>query len=134
MIAKKIEHIGIVVRNLDEAIKMYCEVLGLRPDEIHREKTKSMDIGMIQVGESKIELLQPLSMENPMGQFLQSHGEGFHHVAVGVHDIKKELQTLEQKGIPLMHREPIVGVGGHKIAFLDPKASKTSLELVEMEH
>ena len=130
----KIEHIGIAVANLEETLKMYLDVLGLKEEEIERESINNMNVAMLPVGESKIELLEPMDKEGVIAKFIANKGEGIHHLAVGVNNIVEELNTLKAKGIPLVDTEPKIGAGGHKVAFLHPKATKILLELVEVEH
>ncbi len=133
MIANKIDHIGIAVSDLDEAIKRYSEVLGIRPEEIQRYAVPGLNIVIFPIGESKIELLQSTDPNHPLARFIAEHGEGLHHLAVGVRDIKGEMETLKKKGVPLADREPRAGLGGQRIAFLDQKALNISLELAEEE-
>ena len=132
--AVKIEHIGVAVANLEETLKMYLDVLGLKEEEIERESVNNMNVAMIPIGESKIELLEPMDTEGVIAKFIASKGEGIHHLAIGVNNIVEELNTLKAKGIPLVDTEPKIGAGGHKVAFLHPKATKILLELVEVAH
>ncbi len=132
----KIDHIGIAVNNVEEAVKLYCDVLGLKTEEIERETVEEQKVkaAMIPVGESHIELMESTDPEGVIAKFIAKKGEGIHHLAIGVNNIKDELATLKRKGIPLVDMEPRIGVGGHKVAFLHPKATKILLELVEVEH
>ncbi len=131
--ALKIDHIGIAVNNVEEAVKLYCDVLGLKPEEIEREtvEKQKVKVAMIPVGESRIELLESTDPEGVIAKFIDKRGEGMHHIAVGVSDIKATLEALKEKGVPLVDAEPRTGVGGSKMAFLHPKATKALLELVE---
>ena len=132
----KIDHIGIAVSNIDETLKMYCDVLGLKPEDIERETVaeQKAKVAMIPIGESRIELLESTDPEGVIAKFIEKRGEGIHHLAVGVSDIKSELEKLKAKGVPLVDNEPRIGAGGHKIAFLHPKATKILIELVEATH
>ncbi len=132
----KIDHIGVAVQNADEAAKLYCNVLGIAPEQVEKEEVtrQKIRVAMIPIGESKIELLESMDPEGVIAKFIANRGEGIHHIAVGVKDIKKELETLKAKGIPLIDNEPRIGAGGHKVAFIHPKATKILLELVEVEH
>ena len=134
--ATKIDHIGIAVNSLDESLKMYCEILGIKLEDIEMETVpeQKVRVAMISVGESRIELLESTDPEGPIGKFVEKKGEGIHHLAVGVNDIKAELEQLKAKGIPLIDQEPRIGAGGHKIAFLHPKATKILLELTQASH
>ncbi len=131
--ALKIDHIGIAVNNVEEAVKLYCDVLGLKPEEIEREtvEKQKVKVAMIPVGESRIELLESTDPEGVIAKFIDKRGEGMHHIAVGVSDIKATLEALKEKGVPLVDAEPRIGAGGSKMAFLHPKATKALLELVE---
>ena len=129
----KIDHIGIAVNNVEETLKLYCDVLGLKPEEIEREteEEQNIKVAMIPVGESRIELLESTTSDGVIARFIANKGEGIHHLAIEVSDIKGELEKLKAKGIPLIDAEPRTGYGGSKIAFLHPKATKALLELVE---
>ncbi len=129
----KVHHIGIAVNNMEETIKVYCEILGLKPEEIKRETVleQKVSAAMIPVGESEIELLQSTSPDGTIAKFIASKGEGIHHIAVGVNDLKGTLERLKKQKVPLIDNEPRTGFGGTKIAFLNPRASKALLELVE---
>jgi len=134
--AIKIDHIGIAVSNVADALKIYCDVLGLKPEDIRMETVdeQKAKVAMIPLGESKIELLESTEPDGVIARFIEKRGEGIHHLAVGVKDIKADLEKLKAKGVPLIDREPRTGAGGHKIAFLHPKATKILLELVEEGH
>lgn len=129
----KIDHIGIAVNNVEEVLKLYCEVLGLKPEEIERETVaeQKVKVAMIPVGESHIELLESTAPDGVIAKFISHKGEGIHHLAIGVSDIEGSLAKLKEKGVPLVNTEPRTGFGGSKTAFLHPKATKALLELVE---
>ena len=134
--ATKIDHIGIAVKNIEDSINLYANLLGVNAKNIKRETLESRKVkaAMIPIGESNIELLESMDPEGAIAKFVANKGEGIHHMAVGVTNIKKEIEDLKKIGIPLLDNEPRIGVGGHKIAFLDPQATKILLELVEEEH
>jgi methylmalonyl-CoA epimerase len=134
--ATKVDHIGIAVSNVEEAIKTYCLVLGLKPEDIETEVVESEKVkaAMLPVGESRIELMESTSPDGVVAKFIEKRGEGIHHISVGVEDITKELEKLKAAGIALVNPEPILGVGGIKSAFLHPKSLKILLELVEGGH
>lgn len=120
---KKIDHIGMAVRNLDEQIKFYAEVLGLPCDRVEEVADQKVKVAMIPVGDIRIELLEPTDQESPIARFLENKGEGIHHIAYCVDDIQDQLEELKGKKIRLIDQEPRVGAEGHKIAFLHPKSS-----------
>ena len=128
---KKINHIGIAVRDIKEAAELYTEVLGLKLEAIEVVEHAMVKTAIISVGGSKIELLQPTDPESAIAKYLENKGEGIHHLALEVSDIQDTLETLKRKGIPLIDEVPREGVGGTKIAFLHPKGTKILLELVE---
>ena len=129
----KIDHIGIAVKNLEETIGTFCSIIGLSRDEVEIETVpeQKATVGMIRVGESKIELLESTDADGVIARFIEKRGEGIHHLAIGVADIQAKLDDLKAKEIPLVDNEPRIGAGGHKIAFVHPKAAKILLELVE---
>ena len=127
----KINHIGIAVNNIEEAVKLYTDVLGLEVREIETVEAQKLRAAMIPVGESMIELLESTSPEGTIAKYIEKRGEGIHHLAVGVSDIEDTLETLKKKGVPLIDEKPRRGVGNHKVAFLHPKGTKILLELVE---
>ena len=134
--ATKIDHVGIAVSNLEEALKVYCDILGLKPEDIKKEvvEEQKVRVAMLPVGESRIELLEPTHPEGVIAKFIEKRGGGIHHIAIEVSNIKGELEGLKEKGIPLIDAEPRIGAGGHKVAFLHPKPTKALIELTEGEH
>lgn len=118
---RKIDHVGIAVKNLDEAIKVW-EGLGLKVEEIEEVPDQKVRTAIIHVGESRIELLEPTSEDSPIAKFIAKRGEGIHHIALGVDDIEAHLEELKEKGYRLIDEKPRIGAGGAKIAFVHPKA------------
>ncbi|NJE60207.1 methylmalonyl-CoA epimerase [Thermococcus sp. 21S7] len=128
---KKIDHVGIAVRNLDEAIKVW-EGLGLKVEEIEEVPDQKVRTAIIHVGESRIELLEPTAEDSPIAKFIAKRGEGIHHIALGVEDIEGHLEKLKEEGYRLIDEKPRTGAGGAKIAFVHPKAvTGVLLELCE---
>ena len=131
---KKIDHIGIAVKNLDSQVKYYSEILGLECSGIEEVAEQKVRVAMFPVGEVRIELLEPSSPDSPIARFLEKKGEGIHHIAYQVSDLKGQLTRLEEKEIQLIDREPREGTGAHKIAFLHPKSTFGVLtEMCELE-
>lgn len=124
MKVNKIEHIGIAVKNLQESIKYYEEVLGLKCYKIEEVKDQKVKTAFILVGETKIELLESTDPEGPIGRFIEKKGEGVHHIAFAVEDIQNSLKEAEAKGITLIDKTPRKGAEGMNIAFLHPKYTK----------
>lgn len=127
----KIEHIGIAVNNLDEAIKLYTDVLGLKVTDTEVVEEQKVKTAIIPVGESKIELLQSTNPEGIIAKFIQKRGEGLHHIALAVDNLEDAIKNMKSKGIVMIDDNPRIGVQNTKVAFLHPKETKILLELVE---
>lgn len=129
----KINHIGIAVTSIDEALKLYTEVLGLKLQDIEIVEEQKVKTAIILVGEAKIELLESTDPEGPIGKFLESRGEGIHHLAFEVDSVEDALAIVKDKGIALIDEKPRGGVENTKIAFLHPKSTRRVLmELTEL--
>lgn len=120
---KQIDHIGIAVTNLDEQVSFYKDVLGMKFSGFEEISDQKVKVAIFQVGEVRIELLQPTSEDNPIAKFLKKRGEGIHHIAYQVTDLDSSLKCLEEKQVQLIDSKPRIGAGGHKIAFLHPKST-----------
>ena len=120
---KKIDHIGIAVKNLDEQVSFYSNALGLSCSGTEEVADQKVKVAMFSVGEIQIELLQPTADDSPIAKFLEKKGEGIHHIAYLVTDLENNLKRLEEQHVQLIDSEPRVGAGGHKIAFLHPRAT-----------
>ncbi|ADT84033.1 methylmalonyl-CoA epimerase [Thermococcus barophilus] len=128
---KKIDHVGIAVKNLDEAIKLW-ESLGLKVAEIEEVPEQKVRVAVFKVGESRIELLEGTSEDSPISKFIAKRGEGIHHIALGVENIEEHLEKLKEQGFRLIDEKPRIGAGGAKIAFVHPKSvNGVLLELCE---
>ena len=123
MIPKYIEHIGIAVKNLAEAIAYYENVLGLKCYKIEEVKDQKVKTAFFKVGETKIELLETTDPEGPVGKFIEKRGEGIHHIAFAVNNLLESLKEVEAKGIKLIDNTPKKGAEGFDIAFLHPKST-----------
>jgi methylmalonyl-CoA epimerase len=128
---KGISHTGIAVKNLDEAVKIYTEALGAKMGEIHNAPESGMRAAMIHAGSSTLELIEPIGDSGTIAKFIESRGEGIHHLCIEVDDIKKTLADLTAKGVRLIDKEPRKGIEG-KVAFIHPKSMNGVLiELLE---
>jgi methylmalonyl-CoA/ethylmalonyl-CoA epimerase len=128
---KKIDHIGVAVKNLEEAVDLYKK-LGFVLKEIEEVPEQKVKVAMLPVGESKLELLEATSENSAIAKFLEKRGEGIHHVAINVEDIEKALQLAKENGLTLIDEKPRIGAGGKKVAFIHPKSTKgVLLEFVE---
>ena len=120
---KKINHIGIAVSSLDAQIPFYRDVLGLKSlgsEEVPEQKVK---VAMFEIGEVKIELLEPTSGDSPIAKFLEKKGDGIHHIAYETDGIISEIQHMEDMEIQMLDKTARNGAHGTKIAFLHPKSS-----------
>ena len=127
-----IEHIGIAVKNLDESIKFYEDVLGLKCYRIEEVKDQKVKTAFFQIGQTKIELLESTDPEGPIGKFVQKKGEGMHHIAFAVNDVNSSLEELKKKNIKLIDDRTRKGAENLDIAFLHPKsANGVLIELCE---
>jgi methylmalonyl-CoA/ethylmalonyl-CoA epimerase len=128
----RINHIGIAVSSIDQALKLYTEVLGLSLKEIEVVEEQRVRTAILPVGESKIELLESTDPEGPLARHIEKFGEGMHHLALEVADIEEALSKVAQSGLPLIDEKPRQGVGETRIAFLHPKGTgRVLLELVQ---
>ena len=118
-----IDHIGIAVRSLEEAMAFYRDTLGLPLAEIEEVEDQLVRTAIFCTGEGRVELLEATSPDSPIAKFLEKRGEGIHHMAVRVTDIQAKLTELEAAGAQLIDRTPRIGAGGHLIAFVHPKAA-----------
>jgi len=127
-----IDHIGIAVNKLEEALEIYQKILGLEVRKIRLVKDQKVNAALLLAGENKIELTEPTDKESPVAKFLEKRGEGIHHIAFKVANIEDFLQKIKDKGIALVDEKPRIGAEGFKIAFLHPKSTKNVLiELCE---
>ena len=131
----RIYHLGYAVEDIEAASEFYRENFGVAPGEPEEVDEQGIVATIFEVGESRIELVQPTRPDSPVGKFLAKRGEGFHHVAFEVEDLKEALAELKRNGVELIDEEPRRGVGGMKIAFLHPEGAFGVLtELVELPH
>jgi methylmalonyl-CoA epimerase len=130
----KIDHIAIAVQNLDEAIKVYREALGLELAGEEEVPEQGVRVAFLPIGDTRLELLEPLSSESPVAKFLEKRGEGIHHICLEVEDLEKALAELASKGVKLIDEKPRLGAHGRKMAFVHPKSLHgVLLELYQKE-
>jgi methylmalonyl-CoA/ethylmalonyl-CoA epimerase len=130
-VIKKIDHLAIVVHNIEEALQIYEGALGLELTDVEEVPEQAVRIAFLPVGESEIELVEPLSTGSGVAKFLEKRGEGLHHVCFEVEDIEAALQDLADKGIRPINQQPRQGAHG-RVAFLHPKSTHGVLiELIE---
>jgi methylmalonyl-CoA/ethylmalonyl-CoA epimerase len=131
----RIDHIGVATDDLDGAIALYEETLGM--PIAHRETVESQGVEavLLDVGDGHVELLRPLGPDTPVGRYLERKGPGLHHVAYAVDDIDGTLGTLKEAGVELIDSEPRVGIRDSRVAFVHPKSTGGVLtEIVETAH
>lgn len=120
---KRINHIAIALPDLAAGQKFWVEALGLTLDHVTHVPAEGVDAAFLSVGDSEIELLQPLDGEGGVAKFLQKRGTGIHHICFEVEDIEKMLQELKRAGIPLINETPRINPDGKQYAFLHPKGT-----------
>ena len=118
-----IEHIGIAVTSLEEAIPFYENVLGLKCYAIEEVKDQKVKTAFFKVGQTKIELLESTDPEGPIGKFIEKKGQGIHHLAFAQEDVAAALQQAEENGVRLIDKVPRKGAEGLNIGFLHPKST-----------
>ncbi len=118
-----IEHIGIAVKNLEEQIKYYEEVLGLKCYSVEVVPEQKVKTAFFMVGQTKIELLESTDPEGPVGKFVANKGEGVHHIAYAVDSVQPMIDGIAAKGVQLIDKTPRKGAEGLNIAFLHPKST-----------
>ena len=128
---KKINHIGIAVNSIEEAVKLYTDALGLKVQDIEVVADQKVKTAIIPVGENKIELLESTDPEGVIAKYIEKRGEGLHHLALEVGNIEDALEKLTKQGVALIDEKPRNGVENTRIAFLHPKGTKILIELVE---
>ncbi|MEO8649412.1 MAG: methylmalonyl-CoA epimerase [Acidobacteriota bacterium] len=132
----KIDHIGIATNGIDEALGFWVEALGLITVHTENVEDQKVRVAMLPVGESRIELLEPLADDSPISKFLQKRGGsgGIHHIAFKVDDIVSALKTMKDRGMRLIDEEPRIGAEGCRVAFVHPaSAGGILIELVEQK-
>ena len=128
----RIDHIGVAVDDLEEAVSLYSERLGMPVQHRETVEEQGVEAVLLGVGESHVELLSPLSPETAVGRFLGRNGPGIHHVAYGTDDIESALQDARAAGLELIDERPRTGIRGSRVAFVHPKSTGGVLtELVQ---
>jgi methylmalonyl-CoA epimerase len=119
---KGIHHVGVAVRDLDEAIEMYGRLFGAELEHRDTVSEQGVEAAAVRVGDSRIELLAATDEDTPVGRFLARRGPGMHHVAYEVDDLDAQLAALDEQGVELIDREPRRGLYGMRVAFVHPDA------------
>ncbi len=131
----RIDHVGLAVEDLDEAVTLYTERLGMPVEHRETVEDQGVEAILLGVGESHVELLRPLAADSAVGRFLDRNGPGLHHVAYGTDDIQSALDAARAAGLRLIDEDPRTGIRNSRVAFLHPKSTGGVLtELVEAAH
>jgi methylmalonyl-CoA/ethylmalonyl-CoA epimerase len=131
----RIDHVGVAVADLDEAVALYSERLGMPVEHRETVEEQGVEAVLVGVGDSHVELLRPLGPETAVGRFLERNGPGLHHVAYGTDDIAAAIDDLRRAGLRLIDERPRRGIRNSRVAFVHPKSTGGVLtELVEAAH
>jgi methylmalonyl-CoA/ethylmalonyl-CoA epimerase len=117
-----IDHVGVAVTDLEEAIGLYESSFGMSPSHRETVSAQGVEAALLDVGDNHVELLAPLGDDTPVGKFLANRGPGLHHVAYRVPDIDAALDSLRDAGLRLIDEAPRAGIGGSRVAFVHPSA------------
>ncbi len=120
---KKMDHVALVVNDIDEALAFWRDALGLEIEKILDVPREKSAVAFLPVGDVEVELVQPTSDDSGLTKYLEKRGPGMHHICLEVDDIEAMLAQLKEKDVQLIHEEPVTGDGGKKYAFLHPKAA-----------
>ncbi|SRR6266404_1340653 len=128
----KIDHLGIAVKSISDSLSFYRDVLGIELAGTETVDDQGVHVALLPVGEARIELLEPISAETPVGRFITKRGEGVHHICYEVDDLSSKLEELRSRGVRLLEGYPRRGAEGKLVAFLHPASAHGILvELVE---
>lgn len=129
---EKLDHIGIAVKDLDKAIKLYKDIFCIQPSLVYESEYTKARIAFFPIGETRIELIQPVDPESVMGKFLEKKGEGIHHISFKVKDVDQSLMEIESKGVQLIDKKSRKVRENESVAFLHPKSTNGVLfELIQ---
>src|SRR5262245_29584951 len=128
----KIDHLGIAVRSIADSLQFYQRALGLNPAAREEVPDQGVTVALLPVGDSRIELLEPVSADTPVGRFLEKRGEGLHHICYEVDDLEAKLREVRSLGLRVLDGYPRRGAEGKLVAFLHPSSANGVLvELVQ---
>jgi methylmalonyl-CoA/ethylmalonyl-CoA epimerase len=128
-----IEHLGIAVKSIEAHLPYYEEVLGIQCERIEEVADQKVKTAFFKIGQTKIELLEPMGEDSTIARFIEKRGEGIHHIAFAVPDVQNARHEMEEKGIQLIDKTPRKGAEGLSIAFLHPKSTGGILTELCME-
>jgi len=128
----RLNHVGVAVRSLEQALAPYRDGLGLALQEIEEVASEQVRVAFLPAGETRIKLLEPTGSESPIARFLEKRGEGVHHLCFEVEDLEAALERMRASGVPLIDQKPRSGAGGCRVAFVHPRGMAGVLvELLE---
>lgn len=119
----KLHHIAVVVKNLDEALAMYDNLFGLKPTKVATVPSQGVKAALLPIGETEIELLEPIDPNSGVAKFLAAKGEGMHHICLQTDNVAADLNALGVKGVALIDKTPRMGLAGN-VGFMHPKSTK----------
>lgn len=119
----RLDHVAVAVGNLEEALKFYREQFGLPVLDVEVVEEQGVRVAKLDLGNTHLELLEPLSPDTPVGKFLAQRGPGVHHICIGVKEIVAELDRLKRGGARLIDEQPKIGAGGARIGFVHPRST-----------
>jgi methylmalonyl-CoA epimerase len=120
---KRVSHVGVVVKDLDETLDLYERVFGLKPSVVKDAMGGKARVAFVPVGDGEIELLQPKDPEIPFSRFLQTHGQGIHHISLSTDDIDSDVDRMRGEGVAFTDEKPKVGAHGVRIIFTKPETT-----------
>lgn len=121
---KKVDHVAIVVKNLDEALQLYDKLLGVKPSHVETVPEQGVKAALLPIAQGgEIELLEPLSPDSGIGKFLATRGEGMHHICLETDNVEEEIKSMSAKGMEMIDKKPRKGLAG-MIAFMHPKSTR----------
>jgi len=119
----KVDHIGIAVKDLEETLKFYTDVLGMDLQGTETVEEQKVKVAFLPIGDTEMELLESTDKDGPIAKYIDKKGQGVQHIAYRVDDIEKAIEEMKEKGIRMIDEKPRYGAGGAKIAFLHPKST-----------
>ncbi|MTI46504.1 methylmalonyl-CoA epimerase [Sporosalibacterium faouarense] len=120
---KKVDHIGIAVKDLEETLKFYQEILGMDLQGTEIVEEQKVKVAFLPIGDTEVELLESTDKEGPIAKYVEKKGQGVQHIAYRVENIEKAIEEMKEKGIRMIDEKPRYGAGGAKIAFAHPKST-----------
>jgi len=129
---KRLNHVGVIVHNLDDTLKIYERIFGLKPTTVKTAMEGKARVAFVPVGDGEIELIQPLDSNMPQSKFLQTRGQGIHHVSLSTDNIESEVDKMRKEGVVFAAEQPKIGAHGVKIIFTKPETTDNiTVELCE---